>query len=201
MHPIKAVVFKLNVMNSNEIKERVQELASAVGIVELTERQFVFNQLFMSYIRLNHIDSQGKTYEEIHPNIQKHYKSFESISKGYRPNKFESFLDEVNDYLMYHVRTKELTQTELQEQTRQNAYDLLEGCLGAKIIGYEDITQSDHVYIDECHQELNADEYRGRTFKQKEQTAKLSMLQSLNNNSLDSLNKMHDLLTDLKSKA
>ena len=174
-------------MNSNEIKERVKELASAVGVVELTERQFVFNQLFMSYIKMNDIKTQGERYEEILPNIVKHYRAFEEISRGYRDNKFESYRDEVCDYLINEIRPKELTQTELNEQTRQDAYDLLEGCLGAEIIGYEDITK----YNQPTDQP---------TFKQKEQTAKLSILQSLNNNSLDSLNKMHDLLTDLKSK-
>ena len=118
-------------MNAIQIQKRVKELSTAVGVVELTERQFVFNQLFMSYIRLNHIDSQGKTYEEIFPNIQKHYKSFESISKGYRPNKFESFLDEVNDYLMDCVRAKELTETEKHEQERLNTYYLVQSLLGS----------------------------------------------------------------------
>ena len=171
-------------MNSNEIKERVQELASAVGIVELTERQFVFNQLFMSYIRMNDIKTQGKTYEERLPNIVHHYNEFEQTLGD---DFFETYVDAVNDYLSYHIRAKELTEAEQHEQARQNAYDLLGGCLGAEIIGYEDITK----YNQPTDQP---------TFKQKEQTAKLSMLQSLNNNSLDSLNKMDDLLTDLKSK-
>ena len=174
-------------MNSNEIKERVKELASAVGVVELTERQFVFNQLFMSYIRMNDIKTQGERYEEILPNIVKHYRVFEEISRGYRDNKFESYRDEVCDYLINEIRPKELTQTEIHEQTRQDAYDLLEGCLGAEIIGYEDITK----YNQPTDQP---------TFKEKMQTAKLSMLQSLNNNSLESMNRIHDLLTDLKSK-
>ncbi len=173
-------------MNSNEIKERVQELASAVGMVELTERQFVFNQLFMSYIRMNDIKTQGETYEEIYSNIVNHYDKFKhhSIYDLCQPN----YVDAVNDYLMYHVRAEELTQTEKHEQTRQDAYDLLEGCLGAEIIGYEDITK----YNQPTDQP---------PFKQKMQTAKLSMLQNLNNSSLDSLNKMHDLLTDINSKA
>ena len=117
-------------MNVTEIKERVQELANAIGVVEFTERQFVFNQLFMSYIKMNDITTQGETYDEIYPNIVKHYKDFEDISKGYRSSKFDSFLDEVNDYLIYCVRGKELTQTEQHEQERLNAYYLIESLLG-----------------------------------------------------------------------
>jgi hypothetical protein len=94
-------------MNSVEIRERVKELASACGIATLTERQFVFNQLYMQFINLNNIQSQGKTYQDVYPNIVQHYRGFETISKGYRKDKFASFLDEVNNYLMYHVRNSD----------------------------------------------------------------------------------------------
>jgi hemerythrin len=94
-------------MNSVEIRERVKELATACGIVTLTERQFVFNQLYMQFINLNNIQSQGKTYKDVYPKIVQHFIDFEIISKGYRENKFDSFLDEVNDYLMYHVRNSD----------------------------------------------------------------------------------------------
>ena len=139
------------VVSLKRIKDRLEAIERTLGEVEvikerleskeLTERQFVFNQLFMSYIKMNDITTQGETYDEIYPNIVKHYKDFEDISKGYIGSKFNSFLDEVNDYLIYCVRGKELTQTEQHEKTRQDAYDLLEGCLRAKIIGYEDITK------------------------------------------------------------
>ncbi len=83
----------------------------------------------MDYIRINDITTQGKTYEEILPNILKHYRDFESISKGYRANKFDSYLDEVNDYLMDSVRAKELTETEKHEQERLNTYYLIQSLL------------------------------------------------------------------------
>ena len=168
-------------MNSNEIKERVKELASAVGVVELTERQFVFNQLFMSYIRMNDIKTQGETYEEILPNIVKHYKAFDYDLRG--DVFFPTYVDAVNDYLTYHVRAKELTQTEY-EQARQNIYELL-GKYPETII---------------FESKMSDQPTDQPTFKEKMQTAKLSMLQSLNNNSLESMNRIHDLLTDLKSK-
>ena len=138
------------VVSLKRIKDRLEAIERTLGEVEvikerleskeLTERQFVFNQLFMDYIRLNDITSQGKTYEEIRPNILKHYRQFEQTTWDTLKDNFH-FLDEVNDYLSYHVRAKELTQTEKHEKTRQDAYDLLEGCLRAKIIGYEDITK------------------------------------------------------------
>ena len=114
-------------MKSKEIKKRIEALEQAVGEVVFTERRFVFNQLFMQYIRLNDINSQGSTYEEIYPNIHKHFTDFESISKGYRANKFESFTDEVSDYLIDCVRAKELTDTELHALEDRN---FLEECLG-----------------------------------------------------------------------
>ena len=90
-------------MKSVEIKERVKELASACGIVTLTERQFVFNQLYMQFIRLNNIQSQGRNYEDIYPNILKHYKVFEIIPADYSKDKIASYIHSVNDFLMHHV--------------------------------------------------------------------------------------------------
>jgi hypothetical protein len=133
LHLIKAVVFIIIIMKSVEIKERVKELASACGIVTLTERQFVFNQLYMQFINLNNIQSQGKTYKDVYPKIVQHFIDFEIISKGYRENKFDSFLDEVNDYLMQNVYNPD---------EKRKIYDLLEGCLGAKIIKYDEVNKS-----------------------------------------------------------
>ena len=69
----------------------------------LTERHFVFNQLFIDFVRTNKIDSQGKTYFDLFPNILRHYNDFELISEVNGVGEFQSFLDEVNDYLIRKI--------------------------------------------------------------------------------------------------
>ena len=69
----------------------------------LTERHFVFNQLFIDFVRTNKIDSHGKTYFDLFPNILRHYNDFELISEVNGVGEFQSFLDEVNDYLIRKI--------------------------------------------------------------------------------------------------
>jgi hypothetical protein len=117
-------------MNVTEIKERLTALEQAVGSVEFTERRFVFNQLFMQYIRINDITHQGSNYSEIYPNISKHYTAFEEVSKLARVGKYNSLTDEISDYLIDNLITlPNRTEIDLELQLLENK-NFLEDCLG-----------------------------------------------------------------------